>query len=157
MLELEDDCGKIHTEKLVRKRSGHVHNRLDSFSKDGWNLPHDLCAQLKHDPFIVDNLRTGENYGKYEFKRGQQTKLVPTSECNGLEVLGTVSTSDGKRNQDDFLLEDLWPNFNAMLTKLQESYVVSLGEKFIAQQHGFDRDFWAGSFNSPMTLWYEYT
>ena len=31
VLELEDDSGKIHTEKLVRERSGHVHNRLDSF------------------------------------------------------------------------------------------------------------------------------
>ena len=69
MLELEDDRGKIHTEKLVRERSGHVHNHLDSFSKGGWNLPHDLCVLLKHDPFIVDNLRKGQHYGKYECKR----------------------------------------------------------------------------------------
>ena len=46
------------------------------------------------------------------------------------------------------------PTWNAMVTKLQESYVGSLGEKFIAQQHGFDRDFWAGSSNSPMTVLY---
>ena len=73
VLEVEDD-GNIHTEKLVRERSGHVHNRLDSFSKGGWNLPHDLCAQLKHDPFVVGNLRKGENYGKYEFKREHQNE-----------------------------------------------------------------------------------
>ena len=43
----------FHTEKLVRERSGHVHNRLDCFSNGGWNLPHDLCPQLKHGQFIV--------------------------------------------------------------------------------------------------------
>ena len=103
MLELEDDCGKIHNEKFVREWSGHVHNRLDSFPKGGWNLPRDLCAQLKHDSFTVDNLSKGENYRKYEFKRRHQTKLVPTSECYGLEVLEAVNTSDGWSKQDDFL------------------------------------------------------
>ena len=68
----------------------------------------------------------------------------------GQEVLETVNTSDGRANHDDFLLEDLWPNFNAMVTTFQESYVGSL----IAQQHGFDRDFWARSSNSPMTMLY---
>ena len=116
-------------------------------------MPHDLCVQLEHDPFIVENLRKGENYGKYEFKRGHQTKLVPTSECYGLEVLEAVNASDGKCNQDDFLPEDFWPNFNAMVTKLQENCLGSVGEKFIAQQHGFDRNFWASS-NSPMTVLY---
>ena len=29
VLEIEDDRGTIHTEKLVRERSGHVHNQLD--------------------------------------------------------------------------------------------------------------------------------
>ena len=29
VLELEDDHGTTHTEKLVRERSGHVHNQLD--------------------------------------------------------------------------------------------------------------------------------
>ena len=135
VLELEDDRGKIHTGKWVRKRSGHVHNRLDSFSKGGWNLPHDLCVQLKHDPFTVDNLRKAEYYGRYEFKRGHQTNLVPTSECFGLEVLETVNTVDGKCNQDDVQPEDLWPNFNAMVTKHHEKYFGLLGEKFIAQQH----------------------
>ena len=139
VLELEDDHGKNHTEKFVRERSRDVLNRLDSFSKGGWNLPHDLYVQLKHDPFLVNNLREGEDYGKYEFKREHQTKLVPH-----LEVLETVNTSDEKCNYDDFPPEDLWPNFNAMVTKLQENYVGSPGEKFIAQHHGLDRDFWAG-------------
>ena len=144
LLELEDDHGKIHTEKFVRERSGHVHNRLDSFSKGGWNLPHDLCVQLKHGPFLVKNIREGQDYGKYEFKREHQTKLLPTSECYGLLVLETVNTSDEKCNYDDFPPEDVWPNFNAMVTKLQENYVGSPGEKFVAQHHGFDRDFCAG-------------
>ena len=29
VLEIEDDRGTIHTEKLVRERSGHVRNQLD--------------------------------------------------------------------------------------------------------------------------------
>ena len=29
VLEIEDDQGTTHTEKLVRERSGHVHNQLD--------------------------------------------------------------------------------------------------------------------------------
>ena len=112
-----------------------MHNQLDFFSKSEWSLPSDFRAQLKYDPFKADNLRKGNTYGKYEFKRGDQTKLVPTCECYGLEVVETVNTSDGRANQDHCLPEDVWPNFNAMVTKLQESYVGSLGETFIAQQH----------------------
>ena len=67
--------------------------------------------------------RKGDTHGRYEFKSGHQTKLVPTSECFGLEVSETVNTSDGRANRDDFLPEDLWPNFNEMVTKLQECYV----------------------------------
>ena len=78
-------------------------------------------------------------------KRGHQTKLVPAFECYGLVVLDTVNNRDGKCNEDGFPPKDQWPNFNAMVTKLQENYVGSLGEKLIAQQHGFDRDFWDGS------------
>ena len=33
VLEIEDDRGTIHTEKLVREQSGHVHNQLDFFSR----------------------------------------------------------------------------------------------------------------------------
>ena len=32
VLEIEDEHGTTHTEKLVRERSGHVHNQLDFFS-----------------------------------------------------------------------------------------------------------------------------
>ena len=88
------------------------------------------------------------------FKREHQTKLVPASECYGLEVPETVNTSDGKCNSDDFPPEDLWPNFNAMVTKLQEKYFGAPGEKFVAQHHGFDRDFLAGASNSPTTVLY---
>ena len=71
-----------------------------------------------------------------------------------MEVPETVNTSDGKCNSDDFPLEDLWPNFNAMVTKLQEKYFGAPGEKFVAKHHGFDRDFWAGASNSPTTVLY---
>ena len=39
-----------------------------------------------------------------------------------------------------------------MVTKLQEKYFGAPGEKFVAQHHGFDRDFWAGASNSPTTV-----
>ena len=53
VLEIEDDQGTTHTEKLVRERSGHVHNQLDFFSREGWKLPDSLRAQLKFDPFMA--------------------------------------------------------------------------------------------------------
>ena len=34
VLEIEDDHGTTHTEKIVRERSGHVHNQLDFFSRE---------------------------------------------------------------------------------------------------------------------------
>ena len=40
------------------------------------------------------------------------------------------------------------------MTKLQEYYIGSPGEKYTAQHYGFDRDFWAGSPDSPMTVIY---
>ena len=55
VLEIEDDQGTTHTEKLVRERSGHVHNQLDFFSREGWKLPDSLRAQLKFDPFMASN------------------------------------------------------------------------------------------------------
>ena len=151
---MEDDRGKIHTEKLIRERSGHVHNQLDFFSKRGWTLRTDLRAQLKYDPFIAHNLRKASTYGKYEFKRARQTKLTPTSECYGLEVLETVNTSALGATRDDVLPEDLWPNFNAMVTNLQEMCIGSHEEMLNAQQHGFDYDFWASSPNNPMVTLY---
>ena len=75
VLEIEDDRGTIHTEKLVRERSGHVRNQLDFFLREGWKLPDSLRAQLKYDPFKASNRREKCLYGKYEFK------LVPTAEC----------------------------------------------------------------------------
>ena len=55
VLEIEEDHGTTHTEKLVRERSGHVHNELDFFSREGWKLPDSLRAQLKFDPFMASN------------------------------------------------------------------------------------------------------
>ena len=75
VLEIEDDCGTIHTEKLVRERSGHVHNQLDFFSREGWKLPGSLRAQLKHDPFIASNRHEKCSYGKYVFKYEKQNKI----------------------------------------------------------------------------------
>ena len=90
VLEIEDDRETIQAEALVRERSGHVHNQLDIFSKDGWTLPASHRAQLKYDPFIAHNRCEGSLHGKYGFRRDSQTKLVPTAECCGLEVLETV-------------------------------------------------------------------
>ena len=145
VLEIEDDRGTIHTEKLVRERSGHVHNQLDFFSREGWKLPDSLRGQLKHDPFIASNRHEKCSYGKYEFKDEKQAKLVPTAECYGLDALETVNTSTGETARDDELPEDLWPNLNAMVTRLQQLYIGNHEEKLTAREHGFDRDFWAGS------------
>ena len=59
----DDDQGTTHTEKMVRERSGHVHNQLDFFSREGWKLPDSLRAQLKHDPFIASNRHEKCPYG----------------------------------------------------------------------------------------------
>ena len=92
VLEIEDDQGTTHTEKLVRERSGHVHNQLDFLSREGWKLPNSLRAQLKFDPFMACNRHEKCSYGKYEFKDEKQAKLVPTAECHGLDALETVKT-----------------------------------------------------------------
>ena len=145
VLEIEDDHGTTHTEKLVRERSGHVHNQLDFFSREGWKLPDSLRAQLKFDPFMASNRHEKCSYGKYEFKDEKQAKLVPTAECYGLDALETVKTSTGETARNDELPEDLWPNLSAMVTRLQQLYIGSHEEKLSAREHGFDRDFWAGS------------
>ena len=119
-LEIENDRGTIHAETLVRERSGHVHNQLAFFSKDGWSR-----AQLKYDPFIAHNRHEESPYKKYEFRRDHKTKLVPTAECYGLEVLEIVNASVGRTLRDDAPPEDLWPNFNAMVAKLQQIYIES--------------------------------
>ena len=154
VLEIEDDRGKTHTEKLVRERSGHVHNQLDFFSREGWKLPDSLRAQLKFDPFMASNRHEICLYGKYEFKDEKQTKLAPTAECYGLDALETVNTSTGETARDDELPEDLWPNLNAMVTRLQQLYIGNHEEKLTAREHGFDRDFWAGSQSDCTTKLY---
>ena len=74
-LETEDDHVTTHTERLVRERSGHVHNQLDFFSREGWKLPDSLRDQLKFEPFMASNRHEKCSYGKYEFKDEEQTKL----------------------------------------------------------------------------------
>ena len=81
-------------------------------------------------------------------KDEKPTKLVPTAECYGLDALETVKTSYGE------LPEDLWPNLNAMVTRLQQLYIGSHEEKLSAREHGFDRDFWAGSPSDRTTKLY---
>ena len=54
-------------------------------------------------------------------------------------------TSTGETARDDELPEDLWPNLNAMATRLQQLYIGNHEEKLTAREHGFDRDLWAGS------------
>ena len=122
VLEIEDDRGTTQTEKLVRERSGHVHIQLD-FSRKGWKLPDSLRAQFKHDPFIASNRPEKCPYGKYEIKDEKQMKLAPIAECYGLDALETVNTSTGETALDDELPEDLWPNLNAMVTRLQQLYI----------------------------------
>ena len=56
-----------------------------------------------------------------------------------------MKTSTGETARDDELPEDLWPNLSAMVTRLQQLYIGNHEEKLIAREHGFDRDFWAGS------------
>ena len=145
VLEIEDDHGTTHTEKLFRERSGHVHNQLDFFSREGWKLPDSLRAQFKFDPFMASNRHEKCSYGEYEFKDEKQAKLVPTAECYGLDALETVKTSTVEVSRNDELPEDLWPNLSAMVTRLQQLYIGSHEEKLSAREHGFDRDFWAGS------------
>ena len=57
VLEIEDDRGTTHTEKLV--------SQLDFFSRAGWKLPDSLRAQLKHDPFVASKRHEKCSYGKY--------------------------------------------------------------------------------------------
>ena len=70
---------------------------------------------------------------------------MPTAGCYGLDALETVRTSTGETARDVELPEELWPNLNAMVTRLQQLYIGNHEEKLSAREHGFDRDFWAGS------------
>ena len=79
---------------------------------------------------------------KYEFKDEKQIKLVPIADCYVLDALETVKTSTVETARNDELLEDLWPNLNAMVTRLQQLYIGNHEEKLTAREHGFHRDFW---------------
>ena len=81
-------------------------------------------------------------------------KLAPTAECYGLDALETVNTSTGETARDDELPEDLWPNLNAMVTRLQQLKIGNHEEKLTAREHGFDRDVWAGSPSDRTTKLY---
>ena len=97
-------------------------------------------------PFMASNRHEKCSHGKYEFKdEKKQTKLAPAAECYVLDALETVNTSTGETARNDELPEDLWPNLNAMVTRLQQLYIGNHEEKLTAREHGFDRDFWAGS------------
>ena len=72
VLEIEDDHGTNHTEKLVKERSGHVHNQLDFFMRGGWKLPDSLRAQLKFDPFMASNRHEKCSYGEVRIQ-GRET------------------------------------------------------------------------------------
>ena len=63
------------------------------------------------------------SYERCEFKDEKQTKLAPIAECHGLDALKTVNTSIGETARDDELPEDMWPNLNAMVTRLQQLYI----------------------------------
>ena len=79
---------------------------------------------------------------------------MPTAECYGLDALETVKTSTGETARDDELPEDLWPNLNAMVTRIQQLKIGNDEEKLTAREHGFDRDFWAGSPSDRTTKLY---
>ena len=74
---------------------------------------------------------------KYECKDEKQTKLAPTAECYGLDALETVKTSSGETARDVELPEDLCPNLNAMVTRLQQLYIGNHEVKLAAREHGF--------------------
>ena len=65
-----------------------------------------------------------------------------------------MNTSTGETARDDELPEDLWPNLNAMVTRPQQLYIGNHEEKLTAREHGFDRDFWAGSPSDRTTKLY---
>ena len=85
VLEIEDDHGTTHTEKLVRERSGHVHNQLFFFFCEKVGNCQTACALSSSliRSWLANRHEKCSN-GKYEFKDEKQTKLVLTAECYGL-------------------------------------------------------------------------
>ena len=104
-----------------------------------------LARSAQVDPSKASNRHEKCSFGKYESKDEKQAKLVPTAECYGLDALEIVKTSTVETSRNDELPEDLWPNLSATVTNLQQLYIGSHEEKLSAREHGFDRDFWAGS------------
>ena len=144
VLEIEDDRRKIHTEKLARDRSGHVHNQLDFFREKVGNCQTCALSSSLNRSWLaiaVRNVRVGVTNSRTRNKRS----FVPTAECYCLDALETVKPSTFETSRDDELLEELWPNLSAMVTRLQQLYIGSHEEKLSAREHGFDRDFWAVS------------
>ena len=74
VLEIEDDQGTTHTEKLVRERSGHVHNQLDFFFREKVGKCQTACAlsssSIRSWPAIVmRNVRMGSTNSRTRNKR----------------------------------------------------------------------------------------
>ena len=110
VLEIEDDRGTTHTEKLVRERSGHVHNQLDFFREKVGNcqLQHDRSSQAIATRNAVMESTNSRTKNKRSWRRlPSVTVWVPWKPLN---------TSTGETARDDELPEDLWPNLNAMVT-----------------------------------------
>ena len=68
---------------------------------------------------VMKNVRMGGTNSRNK----KLTELAPTAKCFRLDALETVSTSTGETARDEELPEDLWPNFNAMVTRLQQLYI----------------------------------
>ena len=73
VLEIDDDRGTTHTEKLVRERSGHVHNQLDFFREKVGNCQ-TACAPSSSmtrssQAIVMRNARMGITNSRTKNKR----------------------------------------------------------------------------------------
>ena len=93
-------------------------------------MPHCPCGRIWMPWCTVRATLTEDTSSRENIKQNSSRHL----ECFGLEVSETVNISDGRANRDDFLPEDLWPNFNEMVTKLQECYV-HMNDLFVSFLH----------------------
>ena len=90
---------------------------------------------------VMRNVRMGSTNSRTRNKRSLCRRLSVTVWM----LWKTVKTSTVETSRNDELPEDLWPNLSAMVMRLQQLYIGSHEEKLSASEHGFDRDFWAGS------------
>ena len=105
-----------------------------------------------------------ENVGKCQTACALSSSMIRSSRAIVMRNARMGSTNSRTKNKrslrtgetvrDDELPEDLWPNLNAMVTRLQQLYIGSHEEKLTAREHGFDRDFWAGSPSDRTTKLY---